>query len=346
MRLVIVGPGALGCLVAARLAPVACDGLVLLDHRPGRARLLAEKGLLLEEAGECIRVTPAVTATPGEIGPADVVLLCVKTPALPAALNHVAPLCGPATLLVFFQNGISHLDACPPGGAAAAYGVCSEGATLVGPGHVRHAGRGETCLGFLRETTPAARLRLEHVAACWRRAGFSARVCDKIRERIWEKLLINIGINALSAIHGRSNGQLLVSCALRPRMAEAVREAAAVGAAAGVFLPPDPLEAVYRVCRATRTNVSSMLQDVRNRRPTEIDAINGAVVALGRRLGVATPVNGRLCEQVRALEAGYLPGDRGQGGPSPPAPLPGTGEGGEESRQSSVAVALEQENEP
>lgn len=311
MRLVVVGPGALGCLVAARLAPVACDGLVLLDHRPRRARLLAEQGLLLEEGGACIRVRPAVSASPGEIGPANVVLLCVKAPALPAALTYVAPLCTPDTLLVFLQNGIGHLDLCPPGGGAAAFGVSAEGATLVGPGHVRHAGRGETWLGFLGGTTPAARLRLEQVAHCWRRAGFAARVCDNIRERIWEKLLINVGINALSAIHGRTNGQLLVSCALRPRMAEAVREAAAVGAAAGVPLPPDPLEGVHRVCRATRTNISSMLQDVRNRRRTEIDAINGAVAALGRRLGVATPVNVRLCEQVRALEAGYLTEDRG-----------------------------------
>ncbi|OQX10684.1 MAG: hypothetical protein BWK76_20275 [Desulfobulbaceae bacterium A2] len=305
MRLVVVGPGALGCLVAARLAPVACSGLVLLDHRPERARLIERQGLILDEEGHSRRVELAVSAEPAGLGQAEVVLLCVKAPALPQTLRCISPLCGPGTLLVLLQNGIAHLETAAPAGTGIAFGVSAEGATLVAPGHVRHAGRGETCFGFLGEATAAERRTLEQVAVCWCRAGFEARVCDDIRQRIWAKLLVNVAINALSAIHGRSNGQLLVSCALRPRMVEAVREAAAVAAAAGVVTPANPMALVAQVCRATSRNLSSMLQDVCNQRPTEIEAINGAVVALGRSYGVATPVNERLLAQVKAMEAAY-----------------------------------------
>ncbi|OQX14288.1 MAG: hypothetical protein BWK76_14950 [Desulfobulbaceae bacterium A2] len=322
MRLVVVGPGALGCLVAARLAPVACGGLALLDHRPERARLIEHQGIILEAEGQSRRVDLAVSADPPSLAPAEVVLLCVKAPALPVALHRIRPLCTPETLLILMQNGIAHLAVTAPGGATIAFGVSAEGATLLAPGHVRHAGRGKTWFGFLADATVAGQRKLEQVAGCWRRAGFDARVCDDIRERIWAKLLVNVAINALSALHGRSNGQLLVSCALRVRMTEAVREAAAVAVAAGIVPPADPMALVARVCRATSRNLSSMLQDVRHQRPTEIEAINGAVVALGQHLGVATPVNARLLAQVKALEAGYATGGAGAG-PDADSP-PGT----------------------
>jgi len=135
-------------------------------------------------------------------------------------------------------------------------------------------------------------------------AGIPVQTTEDVVGRAWGKLFVNVGINALSAIHGRRNGQLLTSCAIRSRMKAAVREAEAVAQACGHVVTEDPVEAVFRVCRRTRRNVSSMLQDVRAGRRTEIDAINGFVVAQGERYGVDTPVNRELVRQIHQLESG------------------------------------------
>ena len=315
MKIVVIGPGALGCLLAATIllrTPAREEQgdptLWLLDRSPNRAARLAGNGLILEQGGKQRRCRVRATAAAEEIGPADLLFLCVKAGDVQAGLASISPLLTPESLVITLQNGISHIDILQhwplPGRAAA--GVTAQGANLVGPGHVLHAGHGPTSIGFLEPADTAANYRLTGAATLLSAAGFEATVVPDIIDRVWDKLLINAGINALTAIHDCPNGQLLEIAVARKQMVAAVREAAAVARARGVVLGTDPVVRTEEVCRATSANISSMLQDVRRKRATEIDAINGAVAAAAVPLKIATPVNRELVRRVKELERNYL----------------------------------------
>jgi 2-dehydropantoate 2-reductase len=122
---------------------------------------------------------------------------------------------------------------------------------------------------------------------------------------VWHKLLINVGINAITALTGIKNGEILDLDVTRELSRRAVEEAMAVARAKGVPVAEDVVDHVFQVAEATATNRSSMGQDIDNRRLTEISAINGAVVREAKACGVATPVNDTLSALVETLQAHY-----------------------------------------
>ena len=137
------------------------------------------------------------------------------------------------------------------------------------------------------------------------KGGIASSVSGDIRSRLWAKLFVNVGINALTAINNVTNGELLTAAAAHDTLKMLVKEAEQVALAAGITINEDPLAATLSVCKRTAGNISSMLQDIRNCKPTEIDAINGAVSRLGRELGVTTPINDAIIMQIKAIEKGY-----------------------------------------
>jgi 2-dehydropantoate 2-reductase len=178
-------------------------------------------------------------------------------------------------------------------------GVTSLGATLLEPGRVRHAGQGATVFGAAPD--PAA---MADLAALFNACGLPAELSDDLDTLVWGKLVVNAGINALTALLRVPNGVLADAPAARDLLAAAVAEAAAVAQARGTPLPyADPLEHVLAVARATGANRSSMLQDALRGSPTEIATINRAVAREGARLGIPTPVNSLLSALVEALDA-------------------------------------------
>jgi 2-dehydropantoate 2-reductase len=181
-------------------------------------------------------------------------------------------------------------------------GVTSHGATLLGPGRVRHAGKGPTHIA----ARPEIAEKLADVATVFEQAGFEVHLSADLDSLVWGKLIINVGINALTGILRVPNGQLVEIPAASELMAQAVAEAVAVCQAKGVTLPyDDPLGRVQEVAHATATNRASMLQDVLRGVPTEIGVINGAIVREGKRLGVSTPVNEFIVTTIRAIEGSY-----------------------------------------
>lgn len=306
-RRVVVGPGALGCLLATALCRIK-EEIWVLDHDSQRAALLQHSGLTLERAGRLAHFPIQATADARQIGPASLVLLCVKAPALPRALPALLPLLTENTLLLAWQNGIGHLPLLMEAGlpCPVVLAVTSLGANLVGPGRVRFGGEGLTSLGFLGEALPQAGLALEETAKILRRAGLEMRVEADILPQVWDKLLVNVGINALTAIYNCENGGLLRNREALALLRTAVREAARVAQARGIAITPEPVARAIEVCKATASNISSMLQDVRNNRQTEIMAINGAVLAEAGRLGIPAPVNAALVASVKGLAKGYL----------------------------------------
>ena len=308
MKIGIIGPGALGCLFASRLF-LALDKqntILLIDHRAARTESLNQQGILYESATEQQQLAIPVSCSPEDVGPLDVLFSCVKSYDLDKSLQFARPLLSPDTLLIFLQNGISHLkfsDKAPP--STPVFATSSEGATRLGSGHIRHAGSGQTYLGFLSPQEKAACQRLEATLALLNHAGISCTLSGDIRSRIWAKLFINVGINALTAIYNLPNGELLTSATILKKLKELVREAEQVARAAGITIQEEPIAATLTVCKRTAQNISSMLQDVRNHRPTEIEAINGAIALLGKELGVATPLNDAIISQVKHIEQKY-----------------------------------------
>lgn len=314
MRVVVVGPGALGCLIAASIAvkskftaeEKSPPELWLLDHRRERADFLGRNGLILEEGGKRFHCTVRITSDPAETGAADIVFLCVKSQDVQQGLTHVTPLLTADSILIALQNGIGHLGYLEARrNGFTAVGVTAQGAHLVGPGQVRHAGEGLTRIGFMGSRPQGGEKKLETAAALLTEADISTAVVNNILDYVWAKLLVNVGINALTAINNCANGELLDSVAIRGQMADAVREAERVARAKGINLDEDPVATAYKVCKATSGNISSMLQDVRKMRATEIDSINGAIVKEARHLGIPVPVNEMLVQAVKKIERGY-----------------------------------------
>lgn len=172
-------------------------------------------------------------------------------------------------------------------------GKTTTGATLLGPGTIRAGGSGPTYV--------APHPRLEPLVELLETSGFEVHVASDLVSLLWGKLVVNTGINALTALLEVRNGELLEGSHARSLMNAAALETAQVAEAQGIKLPyDDPSQEVEGVARRTAENESSMLQDIRRGAPTEVDAINGAVVREGERLGVPTPVNRSLWKLVRA----------------------------------------------
>lgn len=213
---------------------------------------------------------------------------------------QAAQILAPDGIAVTIQNGLGNLEkiSAAVGANRAALSVTTQGATLIGPGHVRHVGGGPTQIG----ATPETRKRLEGVVALFEKAGFETRLANDVESLLWGKLAVNCGINALTAILRAPNGELLARHDAEELMIRAAEECDAVACAKGITLDfADAQERVREVARLTATNRSSMLQDLLRDAPTEIDAINGAVAREGARLGVPTPTNEQLWHLVRAL---------------------------------------------
>ncbi|MBU0674109.1 MAG: 2-dehydropantoate 2-reductase [Proteobacteria bacterium] len=303
MRYAIIGPGALGCLLAAALGDQ--HEVWLLDHDPTRAAQLNQQQILLTKNGRERPIPIRATANPADLAGIDCGLLCVKSKAVAQALTRSLPGLGGCRLIIAFENGIAHLEVIPAllQKIPWAVGVTGLGATLTGPGQIRFGGEGLTRMGFLAAEPDAPTIALlTAVANDFRQSGLPTEISMNILGPIWDKLLINCGINALTAIRNCPNGDLLNDSETISMLTTAVKEGEAVAKTLGVSITPDPVERTMAVCRATAANISSMLQDVRRHRPTEIDAINGAVVHLAETLGLPSEMNRELTRQIRNLE--------------------------------------------
>jgi 2-dehydropantoate 2-reductase len=145
--------------------------------------------------------------------------------------------------------------------------------------------------------------RIKAIAEVFNRAGILTDISSNIQGVLWSKIMVNVGINAITALTGLRNGELMNFPEIKLVMKRAVMEAQEVAIARGIDIGiEDPIEKVFEVAEATATNRSSMLQDIDKGRKTEIDAINGFIVELGRRYGVDTPVNEVLTAAVIGLE--------------------------------------------
>jgi 2-dehydropantoate 2-reductase len=247
----------------------------------------------------------ATDRPPESIGAADRVLVEVKSYDTYDALRPFGGRLRPDALVLSLQNGLGNLEQMRdalPGHERILIGTTAHGATVLGPGRIRHAGRGPTAIGD-PIVQPQERFPLASLKATLSKAGFETTIAPNVHSAIWTKLIANVAINPITALTGLRNGELLRDPELVRLVEAVVAEAVAVMHAVGV--PPtldDHVAYARRVLEQTSDNVSSMLQDIRRGRRTEIDAINGAVVRLGSELVAAVPVNRWLTALVRHRE--------------------------------------------
>ncbi|MEZ4593945.1 MAG: ketopantoate reductase family protein [Chloroflexota bacterium] len=305
MRVAIIGIGAMGCLFGARLSQVT--QVTLLGHWPAQLTALHEHGLrFIGPDGRSQTIPLAATSNPQTAVPADLALILVKSHQTTQAAKLAQQVLSPSGVALTLQNGLGNLEQVTAvmGQNRANLGITSEGAALLEPGVLRHAGSGHTTLADSSETAVPP----QKIVELFQAAGFATSLSATVDGLVWGKLAVNAGINPLTAVLQVPNGFLAENPVARELMALAAQEVAAVAAAQHIPLPfADAAAQALAVAQATAANHSSMRQDLANGRPTEIGAICGAVVAAGQRLGVATPVNLVLQTAVRQAEQGTWP---------------------------------------
>jgi len=306
MKIVIVGPGAMGCLFAGLLVETGQEDVWLFDKDESRAEEIAKNGLRIQGIGGARAISGIkATANSQEIGPADLVLIFVKSYDTMEASRSISPAIGDDATVLTLQNGLTNVEIISRilGEDKVVAGVTSHGATMLGVGHVRHAGTGKTVIG---KPGGGSSIRSEHIADILRSAGFQTTISCNIYSAIWTKLIINAAINPLTAITKLRNGELLEHDETRKLLSMVAEEAAQVAVARQISLPSDDAKSsVEAVCRATSSNISSMLQDVLKQKRTEIDAINGAIVIEARKVGMTAQINETLTYLVKGMEREY-----------------------------------------
>jgi len=288
----IVGTGALATLFAARLSAAGTPVTVLGTWSEGLAAL-RQNGAGLDGMGSF----PVQTAgSQLEVRQARYALVLVKSWQTQRAARQLSACLAEHGLAVTLQNGLGN-DAILAGEldrSRVARGVTTLGATLLAPGLVRLAGDGQVSLEPHTGLAPLQGILLE--------AGFDVKVVDDVQSLVWSKLVVSSAINPLTALLRIKNGELLRLPTARGLMATLARETASVAGMLGVGLQfQDPVQATEEVAMRTAENSSSMLQDVLRGFPTEIDAINGAVVRKAAEGRLQLPLNQVLVSLIKAL---------------------------------------------
>ncbi len=306
VRIGVIGAGAFGTLLAARLRESGAD-VTLIAHAPTDAQTIARDGIALIDAQGARTVRVACVSGDEPAAADDVLIVCVKAYDTRAAAEMHQNRLRPNGFVVTLQNGAGNVEALAEvfGKERIVAGISTEAALLKGVGRVRQTGVGETHVGELDgSTTP----RLTRLVEAFHRAGYRTSVADSVDRLIWRKLAINAGINALTAITRQSNGWIAENPHARALAIEAVREVCAVGVRAGCPLDADEMaNLMLDVAVRTAANRSSMLTDVERGRITEIEAIAGYVVKTGESFGVPTPVNRVLRDLVLAVSVSRSP---------------------------------------
>ena len=308
MKVAILGAGSLGSVVGGRLA-AAGHAVTLINRNPAYVEAVRANGLILEEGGRREVVAAHAAPDPAGLDPVDLIVVLVKSADTEAAIRAATPLLGAGTVVLSLQNGLGQeaLLARAVGAARVVGGKTYVGGVMLAPGVVGAGTKGKrTIIGEL-DGPPTARIAA--LAAAMTGAGLETHAAADLRAEIWDKLLVNVATGALAAITGLDYGNLYDIPEIEETALAAVAEAMAVARADGVALSTaTPAEAWRRAAEGLPFGFrTSMLQSLDKGRTTEIDAVNGAVVAEGRRLGVPVPVNAALLACVKGRERALSP---------------------------------------
>ncbi len=305
MKIVVMGAGAIGCLYGGLLS-IAHPGSVTLVGRKPIIDAIQTHGLTIRGAmgDHAIRIN--ATEDPSRIKDADLVLITTKTYDTILAAQSIRHLVERGAYVMPVQNGIGTetLVADALNTTHVLRATTCMGALMKPPGVVTATGRGLTEIG----TKYSENMEMvTTVANLLQDAGISVRASDNNDGVIWTKTIVNCGINPIGALTDMTNGEIHDNMALRQLVIRLIEETAAVADALGVELTTDnPVRYALGTAKATSDNINSMLQDIRNRKRTEIDSITGAVIQIAKELEIETPTSETVYSLVKAIESKYL----------------------------------------
>lgn len=300
MRTAIVGAGAMGQLFGAHLKLAGLE-VTLFDTQQQTIDALNASGISLEtEQGRTH--TPISARRAGEeTGTYDLFVIFTKGFHTRSAVESVKHLIGEDSIGLTLQNGLGHAATLAEffGADRTVSGVTDFPADMVAVGHVVSSDEGSVRIGPYGEHAKA-----QDVARAWHGAGLNVRVESDVRTPIWEKVAFNAALNSLSAVTGKTIGEIGASQDARAITDAVLAETHAVATAEGITLPVEHVRAAMENAFTHHAgHKTSMLGDVEAGRPTEVDFIGGAVVRTGERLGVPAPVLATLCHLVRLRSA-------------------------------------------
>ena len=306
MKIGIVGTGAMGSVYAARLGR-AGNEVWAIDTWQEHLDAIAQDGLaLVGPDGDFVADTLQVGRAPTDAGPCDLWVVATKAADVDEAVSALAPLLEPDSLVMAFQNGLG-------AGERVARQVPEEqvligiaegfGSSIPRPGHVHHNGMRLIRIGELRGGLTA---RVQRVEQVWRDAGFNVQAFEDIDRMVWEKFLCNVTLSAPTAVFDVTVGELMANPEAWAVALGCTLECYRLGVAKGVdWAFSDPVRYVTEFASTIPNASPSMRLDQLARRRSEVDVINGQVVALSRELGLDAPYNETLCAVLRERESRF-----------------------------------------
>ncbi len=328
MRITIVGAGAMGSLIAARLTQASSFAVARTDTAPASAgehrrerieRVLLfgrpsahldaihAHGLQLTELdGSTLTVPIETSSDPADVKGSDVVIVLVKSWASAEAVAPLRTFLTRETVVLTLQNGLGNAsmlrNALLEKGVRPHVwlGVTTQAAIRTSPGALLHTGDGITAIGRRHSTVNTS---IQHLAKLLSVDSWNTVAVDDIHRWVWRKLAVNCAINPITALAGVPNAAITNDPGLAAIATQVAAEVVAVAHAQKIKIDMAVVNAtIEEVARSTGANRSSMLVDLENDQRTEIDAINGAIVAEGKRFHVPTPINDLLVTLIRARE--------------------------------------------
>ena len=309
LKVAVLGAGAMGCLFGGLLAEKGLN-VVLIDVWKEHVDAINNKGLKMDGHGGDRFIKIKATTEPVKLNTADIIIIMCKATVLEKALMGVKNIVGEKTVLMSFQNGIGHeaIMSKIAGKEKVLGGTTTQASNILGPGHIKNHASLPSWIG---EYEGGMSDRVKSVAETFTAHGLETIPSDNIKKRKWMKLFALTAIGPLSAIFNLNHSDLYInnksSRASRDLGKQIILETRQVAKADGVDVSENEcLEMFNKIVDSKQTNKSSMAFDVLNKRKTEIEFINGAVSKIGKKHGVATPLNDLMYKIINIKEGTYI----------------------------------------
>ncbi len=303
MKIVVVGAGSLGCLLGGKLLQGGSD-VWYIDVWQEQVDVLNEHGLTLIDIEDNKNVLPVKATTTIDKGMAnpDLIIMLVKAYTTDNAARTIREIVGSNTAILTLQNGLGNVEILKNYFSAETIyaGTTNMGAFLLECGVVQQGGVGQTTIGSVAEKNNG---KLRQIVDAFNNSGLEARECDNVETLIWDKLIVNVAINALAAFYGFPSGKLLEFDETRTFMHQLIKEAESVARELGIKLTyKNQVERVEKIAVDTAKTYCSMVLDIQKGKRTEIDFINGAIVEAGKKAKVFTPYNEAATLLIKTFE--------------------------------------------
>ena len=309
LKVAVLGAGAMGCLFGGLLAEKGLN-VVLIDVWKEHVDAINSKGLKIDGYGGDRIIKIKATTEPAKLNTTDVIIIMCKATVLEKALMGVKNIVGEKTVLMSFQNGIGHeaIMSKIAGKEKVLGGTTTQASNILGPGHIKNHASLPSWIG---EYEGGMSDRVKSVAETFTAHGLETIPSDNIKKRKWMKLFALTAIGPLSAIFDLNHSDLYInnksSRASRDLGKQIILETRQVAKADGVDVSENEcLEMFNKIVDSKQTNKSSMAFDVLNKRKTEIEFINGAVSKIGKKHGIATPLNDLMYKIINIKEGMYI----------------------------------------